>query len=238
MKDLQGKSAIVTGGGSGINLALSRLLVDSGCNVLIADLRLHPMAQEWMHTISQKQKLQTGRVEFVQTDVTSWPQLERTFEVCTQVFNTFCPDIIVPGAGIYEPLSQSSELSFWANPGTENDFGHYKVLDINLVHPIKMTRIAIKRFMEMKKSTSSPSPEICVLHVSSIAGQRSGMATPLYQASKHGINSFVRGMAPLQDLLGIRVVGVAPGSVFVFTSLKFTARAPRGEKIFPNFMTN
>lgn len=191
------------------------------------------MVQEWIHTISQKeqqntQQVRTGRVEFVQTDVTSWPRLERTFEVCTQVFNTPCPDIIIPGAGIYEPLSQSSELSFWADPGTENDFGHYKVLDINLVHPIKMTRVAIKIFMEMKKSTDSLSlsPEICILHVSSIAGQRSGMATPLYQASKHGINSFIRGVSPLQDLLGIRVVGVAPGSVFVFISFDFTARAP------------
>jgi 3-hydroxybutyrate dehydrogenase len=124
MKDLRGKSAIVTGGGSGINLAISQLLVDYGCNVLIADLRLHTTAQEWMQTISQKQQARIGRLEFVQTDVTSWPQLEHTFEVCTQVFNTPCPDIIIPGAGIYEPLSQSSELSFWADPGTGNDFGH------------------------------------------------------------------------------------------------------------------
>jgi NAD(P)-dependent dehydrogenase (short-subunit alcohol dehydrogenase family) len=214
MKDLYGKSAIITGGGSGINLALAQLLVKSGCNVLIADLRLHPTAQEWIQTLSQvpeNSSSRPGRVEFVQTDVTLWPQLERTFEVCARVFNAPCPDIVVPGAGIYESLSATSPVSFWADTDMDHEFGHYKVLDINLVHPIKMTRIAIRKFVEKKNRSPSSISEMCVVHVSSIAGQRSSMVTPLYQASKHGINSFVRGMATLQSILGFRVVGVAPG---------------------------
>lgn len=49
--------------------------------------------------------------------------------------------------------------------------------------------------------------------VSSIGAQKASIVTPLYQASKHGISSFVRCMADLHKLAGIRVVGVAPGII-------------------------
>jgi 3-hydroxybutyrate dehydrogenase len=50
-----------------------------------------------------------------------------------------------------------------------------------------------------------------ILLVSSTGAQKSSIITPLYQASKHAISSFIRAMAPLEKLTGIRVVGVAPG---------------------------
>ena len=37
--------------------------------------------------------------------------------------------------------------------------------------------------------------------------------TPLYNAAKHGINGFVRSMAPLEQKLNIRVTAVAPGLI-------------------------
>lgn len=67
-----------------------------------------------------------------------------------------------------------------------------------------MTRIAIRRLLGAKKKGT-------VLHVASIAAETVSLITPLYQASKHGIGSFVMGMASLEELCGIRVVGVAPG---------------------------
>jgi 3-hydroxybutyrate dehydrogenase len=51
----------------------------------------------------------------------------------------------------------------------------------------------------------------CVIHLTSIAAQRPTMVTPLYQASKAGLSMFIRGMATLDSISGIRVVGVAPG---------------------------
>lgn len=62
----------------------------------------------------------------------------------------------------------------------DHNFGHYKVLDIDLVRPIRMT----------------PSP----------------------------FNSLVRGMATLQDILGVRVVGVAPRQVHTFFSASIDLR--------------
>jgi 3-hydroxybutyrate dehydrogenase len=57
--------------------------------------------------------------------------------------------------------------------------------------------------------TSARNPKI-VVHVSSIAGQTSPLAAPIYNATKHAINGFVRSLAPLEAKLGIRVAAVAP----------------------------
>lgn len=195
-----GHTAIVTGGGSGINYIFTRLIVEAGCNVLIADRVLRPEVQEWMISVS---KDGAGRVDFLQTDVTDWSQLARTFDVCEERFGRVA-DLVVPGAGVYEPSSNS----FWNDCDVDN---RYKVLDINLVHPIKMTRLAIDRMLAAKKRKDANWKGGTIVHLSSIAGQRSTMITPLYQVSKHGLNSLIRGMAPLQDAVGIRVVGVAPG---------------------------
>lgn len=52
-----------------------------------------------------------------------------------------------------------------------------------------------------------------LVHLSSIAGQAPSFPTPLYIASKHAISGFIRSLAPLDETLGIRVNGVAPGVI-------------------------
>jgi 3-hydroxybutyrate dehydrogenase len=42
---VKGKTAIITGAGSGLNLALATKLLKKGCNVVIADLSLRPEAE-------------------------------------------------------------------------------------------------------------------------------------------------------------------------------------------------
>ncbi len=206
MEDLKGKIALVTGGGSGINLAFVKLLYSAGCNVLIADLALHISAQSWLSTISTE-----GRIAFQQTDVIDWSQLERTISACEENFSSV-PDIIVPGAGIYEP----STNSFWNDLDSASS---YKVLDVNLVHPIKLSRIAIRALRRAGKGGT-------IVLISSIAGQRSSIVTPLYTASKHGINSFIRGMAMLEELAGIKVMGVAPGFVHLSSEASVLQQTP------------
>ncbi|KAJ5679506.1 hypothetical protein N7462_007750 [Penicillium macrosclerotiorum] len=202
---LKGQAAIVTGGGSGINLAFSQLLVEFGCNVLIADLGLRPEAHEWIKATENSGNANLGRPFFLKTDVTDWSQLERTFTECIARFGQ-SPTIVVPGAGIFD----LSTKSFWDDCDTDS---RYKVLDVNLTHPIKMTRLAIRHMLDAKNNTGHAGVYGTIIHVSSITAQLASMITPLYAASKHGISSFVRSMAPLQEAAGIRVVGVAPGTV-------------------------
>lgn len=97
--DVSGKSAIVTGAGAGINLCFAKLLLLKGCNVVFADLALRPEAKEVVDAHSAG----SPRAVFQQTDVRSWTQLNRMFDVCIKEFGGV--DIVCPGAGVYEPVS-------------------------------------------------------------------------------------------------------------------------------------
>ncbi|KAJ5146363.1 uncharacterized protein N7515_000927 [Penicillium bovifimosum] len=201
---VKGKSAIVTGAGSGINFSFAKLLAENGCNILIADLALRPEAKALVD------EYQTGatRVIFQQTNVIEWLQLERMFEVAEKEFGEV--DIVCPGAGVYE----EHWSNFWRPPYSAESKdapsgGRYALIDINITHPIRTTQLAIAHF---QKSRDSSRPKH-ILHISSIAGQTATSTTPIYCATKHAINGFVRSLANLDKNLGIRVTAVAPGII-------------------------
>ncbi|OGM42474.1 amino acid transporter [Aspergillus bombycis] len=119
---VEGRSAIVTGAGSGINFAFAKLLLEHGCNVLIADLALRPEAQELVDKYSTSSS--SPRAIFQRTDVTDWKQLELMFEVAEKEFGEI--DVVCPGAGVYEPVH------------------------INLTHPIRTTQLALAHFVRRR----------------------------------------------------------------------------------------
>ncbi|KAH9830874.1 Enoyl-(Acyl carrier protein) reductase [Teratosphaeria destructans] len=217
---VEGKSALITGAGSGIGYCFARLLLEKGCNVLIADLALRPEAQKLVDEHSARDSGKP-RCAFVKTDVVQWPDLDRMFDVADREFGG--ADIVCPCAGVFEPHWSN----FWIPPSTgvskdkadptdTNGLGHYATLDINLTHPIRTTQLAISRFLNPVPDSNigrvTPANPKRIVHISSIAGQMPGFTTPLYMASKHAISGFIRSLAPL-DTLGIRVNGVAPGVI-------------------------
>lgn len=148
------------------------------------------------------------RAIFQKVDVRDWVQLSSLFDVAIKEFGDI--DIVCPGAGIYEP----DFSNFWIPPGSPSsrdpaDGGHYALIDINLTHPIRMTQLAISHF-----KVSFPSKGLkYVILISSTAGQKTPLTAPMYTATKHAINGFVRCMAQLEDRVGVRVSAVAPGVV-------------------------
>ncbi|KAE8419263.1 transmembrane amino acid transporter protein-domain-containing protein [Aspergillus pseudocaelatus] len=203
---VEGRSAIVTGAGSGINFAFAKLLLEHGCNVLIADLALRPEAQELVNKYSTSSS--SPRAVFQKTDVTDWKQLEQMFEVAEKEFGEI--DVVCPGAGVYEPHWSN----FWRPPGTpeSRDAQHgnrYALLDINLTHPIRTTQLALAHFVR-RRTNGRPKH---IVHISSIAGQNPALAAPIYVATKHGINGLVRSLGKLDRKFGIRVTAVAPGVI-------------------------
>ncbi|KAK2041751.1 short chain dehydrogenase [Colletotrichum somersetense] len=214
-----GKTAIITGAGSGINLCFAELLLAQGCNVVIADLFLRSEAKI---LVSKYQDADAKpRAVFVETDVTSWPALSNMFNVAVSEFGSF--DVLCPGAGVYEPHWSN----FWHPPGSSEskdsvDGGHYSLLDINITHPIRSTQLAISHWLHPKADTetavapslkASPSNPKRVVHISSVAGQVPNINAPLYAASKFAVTGFVRSLAILEQTDGIRVNAVAPGVV-------------------------
>jgi len=107
LDDLNGKTAIVTGGGSGISLAFTLRLLEAGCNVVVADLALSPEAD------ALNKYTQTPKAIFQKTDVTDWAQLDAAFKVAHEAFGRI--DIVCTGAGLSEPASHSSKLPHRTN---------------------------------------------------------------------------------------------------------------------------
>lgn len=228
--DVKGKTAIVTGAGSGayhqpscldlhisshgpgINYCFAKLLLEKGCNVLLADLSLRPEAQRLI-----EQYTSTPRAIFQKTDVTNWTELDLMFTQASQEFAEI--DIVCPGAGIYDPPWSN----FWHPPGTplskdRVSGDRYATLDINVTHPIRTTQLAISSFLasHQRNKSQSQSKERApkrVLIVSSIAGQNSNLHTPIYVAAKHAMNGFIRSFTTLEDRFNIRINGVAPGVI-------------------------
>ncbi|CAG9947728.1 unnamed protein product [Clonostachys rosea f. rosea IK726] len=202
------KVAIITGAGSGINFSFAKLLLENKCNVIFADLALWPEAADLVSSYSDENT--TPRAIYMRIDVTDWKQLEETFDMAEKEFGH--ADIICPGAGVFEPPTSN----FWIPPGTGSSSdlpqkNRYASFDINLLHPIRCTQLAISHFIKHKTPGS-------IVLIASIAAQFPYIGCPLYTTSKHAISGFVRSLATLEkppnpNVPPIRVTAVAPGIV-------------------------
>ncbi|KAI9157969.1 Short-chain dehydrogenase reductase 3b [Paramyrothecium foliicola] len=200
-----GKFAVVTGGGSGITLDFVKLLLAKGTSVIVGDLSLRPEAEE-----VAKSYPATGETKFIfqKTDVSSWRDLSGLWKAALEAFPQI--DLVVPGAGVYEPPFSS----FWLPPGVDgspsvddadSEAGTYKTFGINLIHPIRLSQLALSYWTQNKIKGH-------LLFLGSIAGYTATVGTPFYYSSKHGLHGFVKSLAPLRGRLGIRVSCVAPGA--------------------------
>ncbi|KAH8160617.1 hypothetical protein CIB48_g7633 [Xylaria polymorpha] len=180
---VEGKFAIVTGGGSGINLAFSKLLLQHGCSVVIVDLALRPEAKELASQYSHKKGGTGLSAIFLQTDISSCPGPVSSSPISRP-----------SGTRPRRPQTRTAPSIDSAN----GEPGSYKCLEINLTRPIRLSQLGIGYWTKNKLPGT-------LVHVSSIAGHVAGVAAPLYFASKHG--------CMLRDTAGIRVSAVAPGTV-------------------------
>ncbi len=89
---VNGKTALVTGAGSGINYCFAKLLLSHNCNVVIADLSLRPEAQQLIDEYTSK-----PRAIFVKTDVVRWDDLTTMFDIAEKEFEEL--DIVSPRMG-------------------------------------------------------------------------------------------------------------------------------------------
>lgn len=101
---VKGKTAIVTGAGSGICYAFAKMLLGRGCNVVLADLALRPEAKNLLNDFTGG----SARALFQKTDVTKWDQLDGAFDLAVKEFGGF--DIVCPGAGVYEPVGATQSF--------------------------------------------------------------------------------------------------------------------------------
>lgn len=132
---LDGKIAVVTGGGSGINLSFVQTCLDSNAKVLIADLKLTSEAETIV-------KQASGNAAFAKCDVSKWSDLEALPSEVSKAFGKDAvADVWVAGAGIFEPK--------WSSFLYDQEQEFYMQMRINAEHPIKLTRIGTSQLLAL-----------------------------------------------------------------------------------------
>jgi NAD(P)-dependent dehydrogenase (short-subunit alcohol dehydrogenase family) len=177
----------------GIGLAFVKLCHSKNAKVLIGDLKLTEEAQAFVKANGD------ATVAFVECDVTNWASLKNLITESVKVFGSV-PDVYVPCAGVFEPPWSN----FWDD--SEDDAGSYKMMRINVEHPIKLTRIAIKALLGADKKGV-----VCL--VSSGAGLQAFYTATLYSTSKHAVIGLAKNLGAADEEEGVKVVCICPGIV-------------------------
>lgn len=193
MRDLEGRAALVTGGGSGIGRATALALAEAGAAVVVADVD-DGGARETVRLIEEA----GGRSALIHTDVTLWEDLEGMVTFAEETFGRL--DIFHNNAGVNTgwPRYPEVERERWL-----------KTVSINLTAVIGAIQAVVPA---MRRGGGG-----AIVNSGSLAGLVAYDMEPVYAATKHGVVGLTRALAFLKDEAGIRVNCVCPG--FVDTAL-------------------
>ncbi len=189
MSKLNGKTALVTGGGSGIGLAIAKGFLHEGARVAITGRTLAKL-QECSRNLAGG-----DRLYFEAADVSEPEQVRLLVEHVTQRFGPV--DILVNNAGtnIKERTMRELTPQRWQKIVRTNLDGAFYC--IHYVLPSMLGR-----------------HDGVIINVSSVAGKR---ANPLggiaYAAAKFGMAALGLGLAAEEKDSGIRVCNIYPGEV-------------------------
>ena len=186
---LEGKTAIVTGGASGIGEATSRLFVTEGAKVVIADI------DDDKGVALESELNQSGEVAlYRKVDVTSESQW---IAICSEIMNKWGRlDVVVNNAGMSGVKGRATvEDTVVENWDT--------VFSVNSTAVMLGTKTAIP---EMRKNGGGS-----VVNVSSIFGIVGSPAGAAYHASKGAARTFSKAAAVQYAKDNIRVNSVHPG---------------------------
>lgn len=183
--DLEGKVALVTGGGSGIGAACVRQLVALGAQVVVADISLD-------NALSVSDKL-GDQASAVQADVSRPEDAERMVEAAVSRFGAL--DIAVNNAGVGVPVK--------AAVGDTGFDEWRRVLDVNLDGAFFCMRAQLPR---MSAGGS-------VVNLASVMGAVAAEGSSSYVASKHALVGLTKSAALDYAAAGIRVNAVGAGFV-------------------------
>ena len=186
--EIAGKSAIVTGAGSGIGRATAVRLAGLGAKVLLADVD-DDGGIETLETIEQA----GGTAYFLHTDVGSAEALTRMVQAAVSRWGGL--DILHNNAGI-----TTGAPDF---PSTDEDCIE-GVVRTNLLGVILGTQIALPALLQSRG---------VVVSTASAAGLRPWTNDPVYSATKAGVVFFTQALAGQQAGSGVRFNCVCPGVV-------------------------
>jgi meso-butanediol dehydrogenase / (S,S)-butanediol dehydrogenase / diacetyl reductase len=180
---LDGKVAIVSGGGTGIGAATARRFAAEGAKVVVTGRRPEPIEAIAAAIGGQSVAGDTADDEHVQAAV----------EAAREAFGGL--DVVVASAG----------LGFFGTVGDVEDQGWQRALDVNVTGAFRLVRAALPSLIERGVGS--------IVLVSSTAAFASGTENAAYVASKAAMIGLVRSLAVDYGPLGVRANAVCPGWV-------------------------
>jgi NAD(P)-dependent dehydrogenase (short-subunit alcohol dehydrogenase family) len=188
---LDGRTAVVTGGGRGLGRYMAEALADAGAGVVLCGRKLEPLEE-----VRAEIYARGGRALALACDVTVPDDVERVVGEAEEEFGSV--DVLVNNSG-----------ATWGAPPSEmplEKFDH--VLRVNVRGTFLMSQAVGRRMIERGSGGS-------IVNISSIAGLLGGdpeyMQTVGYNASKGAIISMTRDLATSWAPHGITVNAIAPG---------------------------
>ena len=203
---LEGKTAVVTGGTSGIGRAIAIGLAEAGADVVATGRR-----QQQMEEVAAEIEAR-GRKTLRQTaDVCDRASLERLLAVMLEKFGKV--DILVNCAGIAKrtPTLEASEDE-WRD-----------ILNTNLIGTLRTCQIFGRPMLERGYGR--------IINIVSLTSFVAFTEVAAYAASKAALASLTRSLAVEWSKKGVMVNAIAPGVYRTDINAKLLDSTPRGQEI-------
>jgi len=191
MAELEGKRALVTGGGAGIGAAIVRALAKEGARVCVTDLNA-AAAEELAAEVG-------GGATAQRLDVTDAAATDKVFDAAIAAFGGL--DIVCANAGI-STMNRVADL-------TEGEWDAN--MAVNAKGIFLTNRAAVRRWQRAKAKG-------VIVNTASMAGKTGAPLLAHYCASKFAVVGFTQSLAKEVGGDGIRVNCVCPG--YVRTSMQ------------------
>ena len=179
------KIAIVTGGASGIGLAISKTLLNNYYNVIVSYNNSIDSTNNLLH-------------EYKNLDVFN-VDLSNPLNVKSLIDFTFSKyhkiDLLVNNAGV--------DLVKMINDTTIDDFD--TVMKVNLYSPYFLIKYCAEHMINAKSGN--------IINISSILGVTGGSCESAYSASKSGLDGITKSLAKELGPSNIRINSIAPGLI-------------------------
>lgn len=189
--DLRVSKVLITGGGSGIGLAIAKALINEGCYVCICGRNIDKLNKA-------KEEINSDKLSVMQWDIKDVSIIREKFNEAAALCGGYL-DGLVNNAGVYMP---DGGFKPWFE--TSDDWDN--VWDTNLKSQIFLMR----RFSTYLHQQCHKPGNICC--ISSIASQNYEVRGS-YSASKYALSRMVRSHAKQVINLGIVINGINPGVV-------------------------
>ena len=200
---LNGKTAVVTGGGSGIGKATALKLAADGANIVIVHMDPEEKAAEVVSEIEAK----GVKAKAIRMDVSDFEAVSGMITEIVEEFGSI--DILINCAGITKDglIARMKEDQFDA------------VINVNLKGTFNMIRHCTPVFMKQKSGT--------IVNVSSVSGIIGNPGQANYSTSKAGVIGLTKSTAKELVSRGVRCNAVAPG----FIATDMTANLSKNNKL-------